>query len=99
MRTPKSVRKADAKRNQILDNKSSKKVIGDVTIMTSQTMWGDNSITRTICVYRTDACRMPWEDNYEEDIENYEFKDAEQANRKYIELVKRYSKWLVKIQR
>jgi hypothetical protein len=35
---------------------------------------------------------MPWDDKYEEDIENYEFKDAEQANRKYIELVKRYSK-------
>lgn len=92
MRTPKSVRIADAKRNQIIDSKFSEKVIGDITIMTSQTVWGNNSITRTICVYHTGACRMPWEANYEEDIESYEFKDAEQANRKYVELVKRYSK-------
>lgn len=92
MRTPKSVRISDAKRNSIIDSKSSEKVIGDITIMTSQTVWGNNSITRTICVYRTGACRMPWEANYEEDIESYEFKDAEQANRKYIELVRRYSK-------
>ena len=92
MRTPKSVRRADAKRNSIIDSKSVEKVIGNITIMASQTLWGDNRTSRTICVYHTGACRTPWEENYEEDIESYEFKNADEANRKYVELVKRYSK-------
>jgi hypothetical protein len=92
MRTPKSVRRADAKKNAVLDEKRSEKVIGDITILASQLLWGDNTTTRTICVYRTGAVREPWEDGYEEDIESYTFKDAGEANKKYMEIVRRYSK-------
>lgn len=92
MRTPKSVRKADAKKNRIIDEKKNEKVIGDITILASQTLWGDNTTSRTICVYRTGAVREPWENGYEEDIEKYEFKDAKEANRKYMEIIRRYSK-------
>ena len=92
MRTPKSVRRADAKKNRVIDEKRSEKVIGDITILASQVVWGDNTTTRHICVYRTGAVREPWEDGYEEDIEEYEFKDAGEANKKYMEIVRRYSK-------
>lgn len=91
MRTPKNVRKADAKKNAIIDSKKIEKVIGNITILASQVLWGDNSITRSINVYHTGAIRTPWDDGYEQDIESYEFRDANDANRKFIELIKRYS--------
>ena len=92
MRTPKSIIKADAKKNRVIDEKRSEKVIGDITILASQVLWGDNRTSRTICVYRTGAIREPWEDGYEEDIENYEFEDAGEANKKYMEIIRRYTK-------
>lgn len=92
MRTPKSVRKADAKKNTIIDSKKIEKVIGNITILASQVFWGDNSITRSISVYHTGAIRTPWDDGYEEDIEQYNFESSEEANRKYVELVRKYTK-------
>lgn len=92
MRTPKRIRKIDAKKNMVINSKKNEKIIGDITISTSQILWGDNTTTRTINVYHTGAIRTPWDNGYEEDIESYEFKDAESANRKYLEIIKRYSK-------
>lgn len=92
MRTPKSVIRADEKKSRIVEEKRIEKVIGDITILSSQILWGDKTTSRTICVYRSNAIREPWEDGYEEDIESYTFKDAEEANKKYMEIVRRYSK-------
>lgn len=91
MRTPKNIRRADAKKNAIKDSKRIEKVIGNITILASQVVWGDDSITRTINVYHTGAIRAPWENGYEQDIESYEFRNANDANRKFLELVKRYN--------
>lgn len=92
MRIPKNVRRADAKKNAIKDSKKIEKVIGNITILASQILWGDNTTTRTISVYHTGAVRQPLESNYEEDLEKYEFDTVDAANAKYIELVTKYLK-------
>lgn len=92
MRTPKSVKRADAKRNRIMDHKSFQKTIGDIVIETQQITWGDNTTSRSICVYNKNAERMPWEPNYQPDLESYEFTTADEANKKYLELCTKYSK-------
>ena len=88
MRTPKSFKKADAKRNSIVNRNETQRVIGNITILAVQTLWGDGKTTRTISVFNTDANRCPWDESYEEDLENYEFDNAEDANAKFKEIIK-----------
>lgn len=92
MRTPKSVRKADLKKNWIIESKDATVEFGNITIFTNQIKYESGEVARVIAVYKTGAQRCPWEDNYEEDIENYEFDNANEANEKFLELVRKYHK-------